>query len=563
MKKLCLAFLTILFVGISMWIASAATVNLDPEGILANNSYQTVAHVIHGFNVTGGNATYTCYLYTNENGSNGVGAWRTVETESAVANNTNINFTNRTAIKEQGSTYAWDVFCNGTGTSADSGWGAGGNASAINRSSVMWNYTIDITNPYITVNEPTDLSWNNDGYVIFNITVRDNNSDSCILRANLNVSDNTTGVFNRSIEILSYTNATALNFSFGNATLSKWADNNNATGLGILYEFFCNDSAGRTTSSGNLSFYIDDTDPSTFDLNTSAFKTDNRNWWNDTTATDYTPQIGWTATTEKNFSRYLIQFCNASWESCVELNSTSRTLLNLSMSTLVGDTTYYINMTAYDLAGNKRSVGNTTYKYSTDSTNRALAAGWNIIGNPGNAFTLSHIRNWTSASTVSLWNSTHEWTSHVSGGSYGTNSVAISSPVLVYVSAATTLSDLVWNKTAVDVDRTVNLTNQSNSDWNLVMNRNYSADYTFNQLDIKLNNCTGPGTCVYGNVTYLSKYDNTASAGSKYVSLVSNWSINNDTSMHFGNCMWAYFDGDANSNFNVTLDWSNMTQPGG
>ena len=561
MKKVIpILLMTMLFlVGVA---CAATTVTLDSRGLLANNSYKTSASVQPNFKVVGNISTYTCKLYSNTNGTYGVGSWHEIQTDSGSTNNTNITFDTLTLAEVSGLVYTWDVFCNGT-DDANGDWGADGNFTDPTAGGNM-NFSVDITAPAITSNEPTpvDVSWDTNGYVYWNFTVVDNNVDSCKLYTLLNASTNTTG--NWALKgTKSYTNNTWFNFTFGQTT-NLWADNN--TGV---YKWYvqCNDSATQVTTIGNYTFYVDTVAPAVFDFNTSLFKTNNRYLWNATTATDYTPQVGYNSTTELNFSRYLVCYYNNSYADtspdCV--NVTTITTLYTSGATIEGDKDYLILITAYDVAGNARNISTLNYKYSTDSTNRALKSGWNIIGNVGNSFNLSDLLIWSSATTVSVWQANHTFASYVSGGTDGGTSVAAGYPVLLYLSADANFSDLIWNATAVNVDSAsggnANLTNQTSSDWNLMMELDDDDTKMISDLD-KYINCNPKGngcSAQANNVTwfdYMSFYNNTASSGSKYIPYVANWSINNATTFSYGECLWVYLGSGNTTHNNIHINWS-------
>jgi len=549
MKKILIPILILLIlVGL---VSAATVVNLDPQGVLANATYQTSSTITYGFNVTGNQSTYDCDLYTTENGSSGQTTHRIVVTNYPTSNNTNTNFVARTDVADGTGTtnYTWAVFCNGL-TDPTGAW------------SVNNTFGVDATDPVVTINYPTSNGawYTTNTAPRIGLTVADLNADSCVLKTNLNTSSNYSGGYVTNFEIYSYTNNTAFNFTKINSS-NAWDDNN--TGA-YLWEYECNDSAGNSASLGsNYTFYIDTVAPTAFAFSTSLWRTDNRNLSNATTATDYTPQIGWGATTEFNFSRYEVYYFKDAYgiyNSTTDLfdNVTTRTTVAHNISTLAADSDYFILVTAYDLAGNSVNMTTKNYKYSTDSTNRELAAGWNIIGNVGNAFNLSDLRIWTGATTVSYWNSTHEWQSHVSGGSYGAVSVGAGDAALIYMASATTLSDLIWNTTAVEEELTHNVTNQTASDWNLMMMRDDDDDKTLQELDRYLN-CvpigTGCGSSANNgtNVTYMSVYNNSASSGSKYIPFVGNWSINNATPLTFGNIVWMFLDA---SSSDITINWT-------
>lgn len=545
---------------------SAVTVNLDPLNLIANNSNLSSSSVVFNVNVTLGNtSTYTCKLFSNENTSNGAGTWREIETNSGVVNNTlHTNFSSVTLADSTG--YLWNVFCNATVDGAGN-WSATGNRT----------FTIDTTAPSITQLYPsgdlvginsTELWVNNAsgrGNLKFVFNITDLTPAQCTLYMNFNISTNASSV-NISQDIAKYTNATALNFTRFNASFVNFPDNN----TGMPWSVQCNDSAGNTASTGN-SFKVDTTLPGAFDFNVSLFRTDNRLLFNDTLATDFTPQVGWGSSAEPNFHRFEVNFYVGAYGSLTGLVQTNVTTSNstfvVNSSLLLANTHYVINVTAFDLAGNQKSISTIGWNYTTIDVNRLLRSGWNFLGNPGEIFTLSSILNWTGADTVSVWNATHKFQSHVSGGSNGGVNVHPGEVVLVHISADQNFSDIVYNATATvnpfTGNTSVTITNQSASDWNLVMQEDFRDDISLQRLDTYLNcqNGSTPGACGnigavnnMTNVSFFSLYNNSASSGAKYIPYVANWSINNATVFKFSQAIWLFKANDGAQN--QTLNWS-------
>jgi len=550
MKKLILPIIFLLF--LVSFASAGFEIELDGEGILANETIQNTQTITHNFKITDGNLSsgYTCYLYTTEDGTSGPGTFTNVQTESAVANNTAYNFSDRANVAEtSGASYTWAVNC--TSSEGEHNW------SSLSGSFENYTYGVDVTAPSVTINDISDEGWKNNNNTFINLTVVDDNAATCVLNTDINVSTDavgefTIGTYTDTFDTKSYTNDTSFYFDRINGTGDC---NFTDTAVGYKWEYFCNDTAGNEVTIGaNYTFYVDTLLPTAFTFTLADWLTDNNlAIINASTALDYTPAIGWGTTTEANFSRYEIFFYqdNTSGKTAIELNISARTTNTTNMSTLLGDNDYWINISAFDLAGNKRQMTTIGYKYSTDSTNRLLDAGWNIVGNVGNNVTLEYLLNWTGATTVSIWNATHEFQSHVAGGSYATTVVENGQPFLIYVATATTFSDMIWNATAVGLTDT--LTNQSTSKYNLIMNRNSSDSFRFNQLDNLTNDCPDYANCVFSNVTYMSYFDNTASDGSKYTPYVGNWTINNDTSPSFGECIWAYIGDDDVDD--ITINW--------
>lgn len=550
------AFLMITLISIS----TAITVNYDPEGNLVDNSYQTSQTIQYGFNVTGQNDTYTCKLWHNENGSNGLGMWREVQTVSSVSNNSNTEFTSSTSVAEiSGLNYCWDIHCNSTGEDIGD-WAGNSNATHCNVSAN--NYSVDVTDPSVTVNYPaSDGEWyttNTDARI--GLTVIDNNAAQCDLYTILNITSNSTvrvGTWysntSNKDETATYTNNTAFNFTKINATLA-WADNN--TGAYKWY-YSCNDSAGQiTTIASNLTFNVDTVAPTTFGFNFSLFQTTNGiGIVNASTSTDYTPTVGWNLTTDLNFSRYEIWFYkyNIGNTTYVAKNITSRTTLSTSMSTLSADTNYAYKIIAYDAAGNSKDGSDAKTRYTTDSTSRVLSNGWNIIMNTGNPMGLSAILNNSGATQTSYFNASNAFETHVTGGSYANTQVPYGEAVFVYISSGTSvMEDWVVNTSASVYGLKFNITNQTNSDWNIPCNKNSSSTGTssarFHDVD------TYQKVSISLNITYMSLFNNSGAVGSQYIPYVNNWTINNLTRISYGDCCWMFKNPAVATSF-YELDW--------
>lgn len=536
MKKILLFIIIAL---LSAWAVSAATVTtlMSPS----NATYDTDGSIDFIFNVTGNSSVWKCTLYTDDDGT-----FDGKSINSGVANNTATTFT-RNGIDD--GTYLWNVFCNST-NDAVGDWFTNN------------TITVDSVEPSITVT--TDTGWQTTGSFTIGATVIDNNAANCILYTTINTTANATQTYGEyPTGSQTYTNATAFNFT-GYSTGDLGMANNNTDAY--IYSIYCNDSAGLSTQTDNYTISVDSVDPSDFVFNLTLWRTDNRLLGiNNSKSTDLTPQIGWTQSLDDNFAYYELKFYNGSdyWYSS---NITSSSTLYTTMSTeLKADETFTVIAVAYDDAGNSKSV-TTNYVYSTDSTNRALKAGWNIIGNVGNAFNLSDLRVWTGATTVSIWNSSHEFQSHVSGGSYGDTEVGSGYSALVYIASDTNFSDLIWNTTAVAVDSNganTNTTNHTNSNWNLMMQLDDDDTKSIGDIDKYINCDPLGGGCSLGEnnasyFSYLSYYNNSAG---KYISYVANWTTlssqtgTNMTTLNldFGDCVWLFSETDNNN-----LNWSNI-----
>jgi hypothetical protein len=557
MKFKLLIWMTML-ISMIAFASASTTVTLDPLGLLPDDETSSSQSVTYNFIVEGNGSVNTCKLYGNENGSSGRGGWREIETDSGAINFTNTSFTTRTNVKEsQGNIYCWDVFCNST-SDYNGAWGGNSNQTRCNSSvGTAFNFTVDATAPVITVNNPTDNAWSKVAEIAFNLTVEDLNPAYCELYSNLNETTNATWVWEFE-ESQGYTNNTKFNFSFGPTLLDNNTD---------AYKWYviCNDTAGSETVSGNNTFNIDTVAPAAFEFNLSKFMTNNIVLNNNSIATDYTPQVGWNSTIELNFEKYVITFFKNDTEygyfntDTVQSNVTSRTATAVNISTLAADTGYIIQITAIDEAGWQTNMTIPHYYYTTTSTSRALYAGWNVIMNIGNAMTLGNLFNRSGATQASYFNSSHLFSTYVDGGSFIDTSVPYGEAVFLYMDAAGTFSDFVRNASGSGTTGdNFNLTNTSASDWNIACSRNISTTrITFQMLDLYLNSegRTGLQNNTFNNISTFSKYNNSASTGSKYVPFAANWSYQNYTSLAYGDCAWFLFDGDVNADSWIQISW--------
>ena len=527
MKKLILLLLMLCVIPLALGI----TVTLNAPG---NNSWDTDGSIVFNFTVTGNDSTYDCNLYHNLSQ-----AWGQDGTlvNSSTTNNTATTFTKSSISDQTGK--IWNIRCEGT--NAGTGWKATNNT-----------INLDSVDPTVSVNSPTDVSWDTDGAVVFNITATDTNMDTCIFATNLNLSANTTGAWNSSGESFTPTTATAYNLSFG-AGSNTWADER--TGA-YLWQVVCNDSAGNENTAINWTFYVDSVDPTEPNL-TAIFVGDavTTTGWTSagtgSTSTDYTPKINWTAVTELNFSRYLLRIYNSTPTLIYSVNvSAKATNYHIVLTDLDADMAHAINVTAYDVAGNSKSSA-TNYAYTTDSTCHTLLTGWNICAyTRTTARNASILCNETACDYISKYNSSHEFQTFTAGASSNAGMTFNSSDnpdedavLFIYVSSDTDWEHELWEVGATNDDLWWNFTNASTEGWNLVplLVQNSSVLPTnFQELDLSI---AGNGTDIlYSNyTTYFSMYVEENATGSKYIPFVSNWTLNNATAVDYGEAFWAYF----------------------
>ena len=151
----------ILLFTLAISVQAGFTINLDPEGNLADQSMLASQTATYGFNISDANVSsgFTCYLYTTENSSSGVGDFAEVLSTGNVANESNFNFSQRQNIAEvSGLAYLWAVNC--TSSESESNWSAS-------------NYTfgVDVTDPVVTINEPSNGQWyNSNTSLLINLT---------------------------------------------------------------------------------------------------------------------------------------------------------------------------------------------------------------------------------------------------------------------------------------------------------------------------------------------------------------------------------------------------------
>ena len=527
-----------------------------------NASFQNHSTVTYRFNITGGNvSSYTCSLYTNENGSSSTNSWDIHEITTA-SNNSETTFTANQGVRTSASyEYNWSVFCNAS-LDQDGAW-----AMAYETATGLLSYQgfnlnasfgVDSTPPVITqhVDNPTSFAWLRDSNLTVGLLVVDNNTDVCVLNSTIDSSGNTSQDW--IVESMAnYTSGTYFNFTGFNTGDLGLADD----GSGVYkFSYWCNDSAGnRAYQSASTVVLIDSLQPSAFIAPIDRFFTSPglTQLPNRTTASDFTPQIEWNITSEANFSRYEINFFTdeALTTIGVQKNITNISQNVTNMTSLLPDTTYFFQVRAVDLAGNDRNMSSWMHVYNTTSVCHNLSVGWNICGNLGNNKTLGEYLNDSGGSVVSYLNDSREFVSHVSAGSNTAEVVPSGQAVFIYMTSADIFQSSVWNLTALD-QQTV-LRNESNTDWNIMVYLNWTYATTFQQIDYRLNSHNYTSITDDLNVTFMSFYNNTADNGSKYIPFVGNLSINNATRIKFGDVIWAFLGRYEVASYTVT--WDNVT----
>jgi len=419
-----------------------------------DNYYSTSASVTFGFNTTEIHPD-TCVLYHN-----GSGTWLANYTNNSYANGVAASFAtavvfNSTADKD----YKWNVLCNDTaGNSVFNGT----------------NYTLHVDNyaPVITLTGPLNDTWDTDGYVEFNVTVVDNNSDSC----NFYIS-------NKSLEwplneTKTYTSGTMLSF---NETLAE-----NATGYS--WKIICNDSAAQSDTLETYVIKVDTihpTYPSLANVTISSTL-----YGNNTLGATLTPTVNWTAVTETNFLNYTLQFSSeydfANLNSTVIVTSGASNNSVVLTTALLDNYQYYWRVIASDQAGNTNTSQIFDYKTDTvapvvtlslptddyQSSSSSVSFNWTSVDNNSNTCILYGDFNGTwkanattlvstaNGSVLTLPNGTYTWNVWCNDTSNPSNNAWASSNYTVIVDTNTPVITTAINGTTTAL-RTIafNITN--------------------------------------------------------------------------------------------------------
>ena len=392
-----------------------------------------------------------------------------------------------------------------------------------NSTNITW-YAVDTAIPVVVLNFPSVNNSNtSDNTPEFNITVTDDNPDTCVL-----LLSNITGI---SLSI----NVTDTSITSG--VVNTIIPTTMADGE---YNFMieCNDSNNNRVNATSTPYEItiDTTNPTDIYINST---------WHQTNTTDGTPRLSWNITTDINFQRYYIEARNVSDGNIdYAVNVTSRTTtyaeLNLTFSQ-----TYNFTVTAYDHAGNSFITPNATDTWLyLDDVCANLQAGWNLCGLVATiARNLSVIGAESGASFVSIWNTSKEWkTCNVVVGTTNCNlSVGITPTdthhVWLYMDNAGLWENRTWNATSTSANTTLN--NVTTNGWN-IFSMYIRNGLTFGQL-----NDTSRFSNI--NVTGYSLPYNNATLSTPYITLDGFNTINQRTKFNYGKAMWVFFNGSTNA----------------
>ena len=539
---LLIALLVLVYGSMSALAYGVVDVNLL---LPTNNTWNINGTTTFYYNLSSNSSSNNiCTLWSNI-----TGVFASTETDTTVANLTVSNFT-QTGIPN--GHISWTIGCTTPGNSTTI---FPANLSSIKGASgsPQINYTLKVDKiaPTIVINSPARSRWyRNNTDVQFNITAQDVNNETCVFQTNLNVTSNTTDLFNFSKELQQYPNGSSINFSFGYnvGNFPAWQDNR--TG-GYLWNVVCNDSAGNSAalSAGNATFFVDTVYPNRPALAKPI---------NFTLSTDLTPTFTWGNITDLNFSLYEVQLANASsfaagnilWHVNVSGNESTNSTVVGPLGTFLGNLTYdqtvFWRVTAYDLAGNL-NTSSPVFQYRTDSTCGVLVGGrWNVCAMTSNvSINASALCAQTGCDFISMYNASHGFQTHTRDSSANDEMYFVadqrhnsSSVVFIYLS-----SNVTWENRTNDIEVPgfyVNLSNVSGG-WNIVPILNLTGVWTFSALD---NSTNGNGSQVLNNnsyphqVKFMSIYQAENVSTSRFTSFATNKSFNKGVQLEYGQAVW-------------------------
>ena len=395
-----------------------------------------------------------------------------------------------------------------------------------NTTNILW-LVIDSNIPIVTLITPANNTFTSDTTPDINVTVVDDNPDNCDLfisnssgTGGFTINKSKSGITNGTI-----TNLTAITLAEG------------------TYKFYveCNDSIGTRVNATTSPFdlIIDTTSPTDISLNST---------WHQKNSTDGTPILSWNITTETNFERYFIEAINIS-DGNVDFSANVTTLgiTNLELN-LTFSQTYNFSVTAFDLAGNSIKTTNTTDSWTyVDDVCADLQAGWNLCGTTWtSAKNLSVVGEETSATFVTVWNESHEWSTCIVGVSDTNCDIdtgiggSLLGHIWVYV-ASNTLWEEGRTWVATQLDANITLGNNTNG-WNIIPGE-FRNGRSFWQL--------GNDDFTSVNVSMFSLPYLNGSVVSFVNKPLFNARVENTTVLEYGKAMWTFYNGTGTTTFDV------------
>ncbi len=455
-----------------------------------------------------------------------------------------------------GDNVSWYVSC--TDDADNEGW------SAYNGSNHM-----DLTDITLASNI-SNGTWSTSSTVYMNISYTENKwPDSCELWGNFNkTSEGDLGDWGLNATIFNKTGA--LNVSITPINLSLLILNNTNDTNKFFWNVWCNSSGGKTawlSPSYNLTLGVDYVAPTTPDLryisteyytNTTGTVRRWRNMTNFLTVTDATPTVVFYEIDDVNDVTVTIAFDNDSGMASPEYMFTvsgtnitgTMTIANntkVSLSPGRPYTTWYYTINVTDEAGNvnwsgsNKSTKTYAYEYRVSAYGASLTENvWNPIGIARTNIntTLHQIMNETSASYITVYNTTHDFTTcsatnNATAACLNTT-VNEGNPIWIYVDANKSWDYSWWNSSTTKIPDlsvnshlgygagpgVVNITNNSNSNWNYFTIMNWSDGCTYENLQVILNSTANITSLTkgtkgnvnetgLGNVTFMSFFNYT------------------------------------------------------
>lgn len=407
-------------------------------------------------------------------------------------------------------------------------------ANVLNKS-VNRTIHIDSIVPILSVESPSDGSVNN-GTVTITYTATDTNLAAVKLYQN---------------GILNWTNTTPLS-----GTEFTWTTNMSIADGNHNFSLIINDSAGHTTSSGNITVTIDTTMP-TISVVTNVSIIDKCDQRNITFTTSEITNSTLTYDTDIDVS-----------DGTVVVSSPTKTtshglVLDFDFN---GEIPYYFNITTTDVAGNE----NRTHGQTIFQTPARVCSGWSQYA-IYNTTDLAEIQNSSGADLVYIWNATSQGWIFKTAGLTTNDNVEVGFTTDYHVVHLFENTNSTWFRSIV---------NQGSYNYNVTSVNNFISvptDYNFGNLTESFMNVTNfpsfianttdlgksPYDYTFGpfNVTFFAGYNNSLQ---DYVSHIFNFTWANATLLepcpnrtNTVTCMETFW---VASNFNITWNSNNITR---
>ncbi len=486
----------------TVYVEEAPLVTIDNP---ADNSYSASTTVTIGLNVTGDSSTYSCHIYSNDTTNWIIDGGTTTFTDN-IRKNTSREFNEGNIV--------WNSRCNEVSNSNIYGW------ATANRTII-----VDTTNPAITINSPVTDTYvkyirATDGYAVkINVTVVDNNPDSCTIKIN--------GTTNRSSV---YTNGDHFDLNF------------NASDGNYNWNINCTDDAGRRTETANRTVTSDTIIPTlTANTNYSSTAADCEGFTVDFTFSEIVnATFTWGTSTM------------AQTHSLTETDFATNQTFTLTFNNTY-ETNYFVNVSVDDRAENR----NNSLPEMTIPSPIPLCTGWSLWS-VYETISLLEYRTASGADYVYYWNNTGQgWIYSAAAGSLREDhDLKIGDVVQLYESTNTTY----FRNNTGNPQYYINITGGhvyfglynaykfGNISYNLFLNES-GSNVTDNRSDYL-------GTPQAGGlefrIDYLSSFNN---SNQQYTDSIYTWSWNNDTILGKGyqnglDTLWSFVD------YNLTINFT-------